>query len=160
MRLDYCKPYCKSIHIVYNKHVNDKALQFLKNKNPKLCVLATASADGKPEAAVMGYAVQDDLTILLSTHKGNRKWQNLSKNSKVSLVFGWSFTEINIQYDGTATLIEEGPQKKEVEEFFFSQNPAARKFETPDTIFIQVKPVWIRLSDLTQTPPTTEEASF
>lgn len=140
--------------------MEEKVLEFLKKQNPKLCVLSTASKDGKPESAVMGYAVKDNLTIILSTHKESRKWHNLKENQKVSLVTGWNFEIPNIQYDGIATLIEEGPKYPETEQFFFTQNLHAARFKSPDTIFIEVKPMWIRCTELSQTPHHVEEKTF
>jgi general stress protein 26 len=127
--------------------MQDKVLEFLKNKNPKLCVLTTASKNVKPQAALVGYAIKDDLTIVLSTRKGTRKYENLQDNNQVALVFGSGFSENNVQMDGIATIIEEGNEYKQTDEFFFSQNPEAAKFKNPDTIFIVVKPHWIRFID-------------
>lgn len=132
----------------------------LKSKEVRLCVLSTSSKDGQPEAAVMGYAIKDDLTILLSTKKGTRKLKNISENNKVALVFGWDFGSLNIQYQGAARIIETGNEYKDTENFFFSQNPAAAKFKSPDTVFIEVKPTWIRTTDPRNHPPTVEEKKF
>lgn len=129
----------------------------LKSKEVKLCVLATTSKDGQPEAGVMGYAVKDDLTIVLSTKKSAKKLRNISENNNVALVFGWDFGTLNIQYEGTARVIESGDEYSKTESFFFSQNPAAAKFRSPDTIFIEIKPSWIRTTDPRNHPPTVEE---
>ena len=39
--------------------------QNLVNKPLKLCVLATATPQGKPECAVLAYAVNSDLSLIL-----------------------------------------------------------------------------------------------
>lgn len=138
----------------------DKVFEFLKNKQIKLCAFATSSQDGQPWNAIMGYAVQEDLTIVLSTHKGNRKYNNLQENSKVALVFGWEFSGLNVQCEGEAVIIEEGEEYKKTEEFFFTQNPHAAKFKSPDTIFIKIKPTWMRVTNFNKQPPTVEEQSL
>ncbi len=138
--------------------MNQKIIDFLKSQQPKLCVLSTATKSAKPESAVVGYAVRDDLTIVISTTKGTRKYNNLKENNQVSFVTGWAFNTPDVQIDGIATIIEEGPEYQVAEEFFFSQNPDAAKFKSSKTIFIQFKPTWIRMLDLTVNPPHTEES--
>ncbi len=128
---------------------------FLANRTKKLCVLSTSFCH-YPESAVMGYAVKDDLTILLSTHANTRKIQNIRANEKVSLVFGWGFDEPNIQCSGKATIIE-GEDREEYATFFYKMNPEAEKFRSSDTLFISIKLIWIRFSDFTVRPPRIEE---
>lgn len=138
--------------------MQDQVISYLKNKQHKLCVIATSSNDGKPEAAVVGYAVKEDLTILLSTHQESRKYKNIKENHHVALVFGWSFTELSVQMEGIARPVEQDySEYKEAEEFFFTQNPDAAKFKSSDTVFIEIKPEWIRSMDLTVHPTKTEE---
>ncbi|CAN5183647.1 hypothetical protein BH11PAT1_BH11PAT1_3980 [soil metagenome] len=124
---------------------------------PRLCVLATSTSGGKPECAVLAYAVKEDLSLVLSTHKSSRKCKNIEENNQVSLVFGWAYNEINIQCDGTAQILEKGEKFLHYENFFFSVNPHAEKFKGLDTVFISVKPTWVRITDFTQTPVKIEE---
>ncbi len=138
--------------------MKETVFNFLKKKQEKFCVLATATKNGKPESAVLGYAIKDDFTILVSTHKGSRKAQNILENNQVSLVVGWSFTEANVQCDGLATIIEKGnPLYANDEEFFFSINPYAAQFKSSDTIFIEIKPTWIRFTQFSSSLPHVEE---
>ncbi|MDP3941133.1 MAG: hypothetical protein Q8Q49_02360, partial [bacterium] len=71
-------------------------------------------------------------------------------------------SEKNIQIDGTATLFEDisSVDFQQLDEFFFTQNPDARKFKTDDSVFIVMKPTWYRLLDLTVLPPTEEEKTI
>ncbi len=138
--------------------MKETVFNFLKQKQEKFCVLATATKDGKPESAVLGYAVKDDFTILVSTRRGTRKAQNILENNHVSLVVGWSFTEANVQCDGMAKIIERDNQSYAGDEqFFFSVNPHAAQFKTSDTIFIEIKPAWIRFTEFSSSPPHVEE---
>ncbi len=132
-------------------------LQYLKDKQPKLAVIATADVNKKPECAVMGYAITDILTIILSTHKNTRKVLNISENPQVAVTIGWTFTEVNIQIEGIAKIVVEGEHYNMTEAFFFSQNPHAKTFKTADTVFIEIKPTWIRKLDLLSHPPKIEE---
>ena len=141
--------------------MKDAVLKFLKEKKEKFCVLATASKNGKTESAVLGYAVKDDFTILLSTHEGSRKVQNILENNQVSLIVGWSFTEAYVQSDCIASIIKKDNQSyADDDQFFFSINPHAAQFKTPDTIFIAIKPVWIRFTDFSSSPPKVEEINL
>lgn len=137
--------------------MEDKVLEFLKGRQPKLCVLATASTSGKTEAAVVGYAVQNNLTIICSTRSITRKYHNILQNPHVSVVVGWNFSEKNIQIDGTAQLVESGNAFMHIEQFFFTQNPDASAFKTEDSVLIIIKPTWMRLLDPFTHPSTMEE---
>lgn len=141
--------------------MKNDVLNALKNADVKLCVLTTVTPDAKPEAAMVGYAVADDLTIFLSTSIKSRKWQNLTHNKYVALVFGWGFEQLNVQYEGIAERIEQtDPAYTESEKFFFSFNPGAAKFKTADTGIITIKPTWIRMLDATVNPPKKEEITL
>lgn len=48
-------------------------LRFLKKNS--LCVLATANKRGKPIAATMAYAVDDEMVFYLETSNKTRKYQ-------------------------------------------------------------------------------------
>ena len=141
--------------------MKEAVLKFLKEKPEKFCVLATASKNGKTESAVLAYAIKDDFAILLSTHKESRKTQNILENNQVSLVIGWSFTDPYVQCDGIATIVENNDESYQSDDqFFFSINPHAAQFKTPDTIFIAVKPTWIRFTDFSSSPPKVEEINL
>lgn len=108
----------------------------------------------------MGYAIKDDGSLILSTDKSSQKWKNLHTNSRVALVVGWSFEELNIQYEGTAQLIESGEPFHQAEKIYFTDHPEAQEFKgLPETVFIKITPTWIRLSDYSVTPPRIEENS-
>ena len=51
---------------------------FLKQET--LCVLATASKAGKPEAATIEFAVDEDENIYFSTQSSYRKYKNIKEN--------------------------------------------------------------------------------
>lgn len=140
--------------------MGQKIVTFLKERTPLLCVLATASHDAKPQSAVLGYVVNDDLSILLSTKKTTRKYNNLKENKYVSLTFGASFTEPYVQYQGIAELIEEGQEYDKINDFFYSIHEQAKRFKSPETIFVRVRPTWVRFTDYAQSPPLIEEKEF
>ena len=140
--------------------MKEKIRQILQGKQPKLCVLATADTSARPASAVVGYTVRDDCSILIATRPDTQKARNIRQNTKVSLVFGFSFSEPYIQLLGTAAEISGGQEKQAASEFFFSVNPEAVKFKTPDYLFFAITPTWARLIHVTQHPPLTEESAF
>lgn len=141
--------------------MTDKILYFLKNRSLLLCTVATVSQTGKPENALVGYAVTDKLQIIINTSYKTRKWNNIKENKYVSLVFGFGFDELNLQYEGIAELLDlENPEYTKSEEFFFSQNPDAKKYKSDTTRLIKITPLWLRLTDTTVNPPKIEEKTF
>src|SRR5215831_13702057 len=62
-------------------------LAFLRRH--RLCVQASVSSSGTPQAAVVGFAVSDDLEIVFDTIGTTRKMANLRRNGHVALVVGW-----------------------------------------------------------------------
>lgn len=142
--------------------MNQQAIfEAIRQKEEKLCVLATATKDNRPECAVVGYAAKEDGTIIINTNRHTRKVGNIRQNNSVALAVGWNFGYRNFQYEGKAEIIEkDNPDFRSLEEFFFGQNPNAKKFQSPDTIFICIKPTWVRMLDLTVDPVVTKEFSI
>ena len=61
----------------------DALVQFARARG--LAMLATTSADGHPQAAVVGIAVTDDGDIVFDTTRTSRKFTNLSRQPWVVL---------------------------------------------------------------------------
>src|ERR1700742_357347 len=79
-------------------------LSFLRRH--RLCVQATVSPAGVPQAAVVGFAVSDDLEIVFDTVDTSRKITNLRHNPMLAIVVGWD-DEQTVQLEGPAD--EPGP---------------------------------------------------
>ncbi len=139
--------------------MKDAALAFLQKRNPKVCVLATASKDGQTEAAFVGFAIKEDLIFIVNTEQKSRKFKNIQQNPHVSLVIGWGFSENNVQIDGKARVIE-NQEEQATESFFYEQNPDAKQFKTPTTMFIEIKPTWMRVIDISTHPPKILEENL
>jgi PPOX class probable F420-dependent enzyme len=58
-------------------------LEFLRSH--VWAVLATGRADGSPQQSMIGYAVDDDLRLLVSAKAYTAKWKNAVRQPKVSL---------------------------------------------------------------------------
>ena len=136
--------------------MHEKVKTILLERNPKLCVIATATKEGLPEAALVGYAIMDDGTIILSTKKETRKAKNIEENNKIALVFGFSFTEFHVQLEGTVHITTNASH----EAFFFSQNTQAEKFKTQNDIKLVITPTWMRWFNPADSSIPTQEARF
>ena len=144
-----------------DKNIIDKAFSFLRTRDPKLCSLSTVSGSGDPESAVMGYALGESNILVFSTDKNSRKVPNIEKNHRVAMIFGWSFGELNIQMEGAASLVTGGNDLHACEDIYFAAHPEALEFKgTPETIYIKVQPVWLRLSDYNPNPPDIKETNI
>lgn len=132
----------------------------LQNRKDKFCILASSTPAGSPSAALMGYAIENDGSVILSTHTTTKKYKKLKENNKVALVFGWGFDEANVQLEGAARLVESGDEYGACGDFFFIQNPVAAKFKTEDTVFIKITPNWVRYSNFSSSPPKVEEIAL
>jgi PPOX class probable F420-dependent enzyme len=125
-------------------------LAFLRGH--KLAVVASVSADGQPQAAVVGIAVSDTLEIVFDTVSSSRKYQNLRRDSRVGVVIGWD-REVTVQIDGIADF-PSGAELDRIRVCYFAAYPDGRdRLSWPGITHVRIRPTWLRLSDFTQNPP-------
>lgn len=124
-----------------------------------LGVLATASEDGRPEAALMGFAVTPDLEIIFDTVRSSRKYPNLKRNPRVAWVIGCA-TEITVQYEGMAEELE-GEELAKYKITYFAKFPDGPARENwPGITYFVVRPKWVRYCDYDPTKRRIEEKVF
>jgi pyridoxine/pyridoxamine 5'-phosphate oxidase len=125
----------------------------------KLAVLATAAADGAPQAALVGIAVTPELELVFDTLRSTRKARNLSENPAAAFVIGCT-DEITCQYEGIAHELS-GDELAKYKLIYFAAFPdgPAREAGAGITYYV-VRPRWVRFSDYTQSPPRIEEQRF
>ncbi len=119
-------------------------MQFVRGR--ALAVLATTSADGRPQAAVVGIAVTDDGDIVFDTTRTSRKFANLSRQPRVALVIGvdWG-DEQTVQLEGTAAEIS---REDPAVVAYYEPFPTGRERAAwPDIVYVRVHPDWGRYSD-------------
>lgn len=120
----------------------DDVLQFLDGE--RFCVLATASQDGTPEAAFIGFTINEDLELVIGTSTKSRKYRNLKAESHVALVFKFDGHQ-TLQYEGIAAELGNAPDHDRVQEHF-AKFPGTKKFiNDPNQTWFTIKPTWIRL---------------
>jgi general stress protein 26 len=112
----------------------------------RLGVLSTARKDGRPEAALMGFAVTPELEIVFDTVRSSRKYPILKENPRVAWVVGCT-TEVTVQYEGEAFELE-GEELTRYKKVYFEKFPdgPARK-SWPGITYFVVRPKWVRYCD-------------
>jgi general stress protein 26 len=125
----------------------------------RLGVLATTDPVGRPEAALMGYAVTPELEIIFDTVKTSRKYPNIMANPRVAWVFGCS-SEITVQYEGVARELE-GEELTNYKKTYFAAFPDGSARESwPDITYFVVRPKWVRYCDYNPGQRRIEEQKF
>jgi len=125
----------------------------------RLAVLATAAANGTPQAALVGIAVTPELELVFDTVRSTRKARNLSENPAAAFVIGCT-DEITCQYEGIAQELN-GDDLAKYKQIYFAAFPDGPTREAWAGItYYVVRPRWIRFSDYTQSPPRIEEQRF
>jgi PPOX class probable F420-dependent enzyme len=122
----------------------DALVQFARSRG--LAVLATTSAGGHPQAAVVGIAITDNGDIVFDTTRTSRKFTNLSRQPRVALVIGFDWAdEQTVQLEGTATEI---PPNDPAVAAYYKQFPTGRdRAAWPDIVYVRIHPDWARHSD-------------
>lgn len=135
--------------------------EFLYNfiSKQRYAVLATVSAKGDPEAALVGFAVAPDLRLIFDTVSTSRKYKNLIQNGAIALVIGWE-DDRTVQYEGRVKILE-GNEFDSMLELYFNVFPDGRerKENWKDITYFVVVPQWIRYSEF-KIPPIIEETDF
>jgi general stress protein 26 len=134
----------------------DELVWFLRRN--RLAVQASAAPDGSPQAAVVGFAVSDDLEIVFDTVETTRKSLNLRADPRIALVIGWD-DAITVQIEGL-TDFPAGAELTRLQECYFRVYPDGRdRLSWPGITHVRVRPTWVRYSDFTQEPPHVVEVS-
>jgi general stress protein 26 len=135
--------------------------EFLYNfiKHHKLAVVSTLSKESKPEAALVGFAISENLEIVFDTVKTSRKYKNLLRNPAVAVVIGWD-NETTVQYEGVAEELT-GPEADHYKEIYFEVYPDGRERAKtwPHIVHFKITPKWIRYSNFND-PVVIEEMDF
>lgn len=89
--------------------------------NEKLCTLATCVED-KPYVSLMNFTfVEEENKVVLSTRRDSRKYHNILKNKRISLLLFSSDSEISATFLGTAMTLE-GEEERHYREMHMEKN--------------------------------------
>jgi PPOX class probable F420-dependent enzyme len=75
-------------------------------------VLATGRADGSPQQAMVGYTLDAESRLLISTQAFTAKWRNLLRQPRVSLTVPDG--RVHVVVYGTGEAIEHDPERAEL----------------------------------------------
>jgi len=117
---------------------------------------STPSLAAAPQAAVVGFAVSDQLELVFDTLESTRKYGNLVADPRVALVIGWD-DAITAQIEGVADVLE-GAELARLRDVYFGPYPDGReRLAWPGITHVRVRPTWVRVSDFTRDPPSIVE---
>jgi hypothetical protein len=134
-------------------------LAFLKTH--RYCVEASVSSHGRPQAAVVGFAVSDRLEIVFDTLDTTRKMTNLRKDPRIALVVGTGPGEQTAQIEGVADE-PRGAELERLKAVYFGVFPdGVDRLAWPGITYVRVRPSWVRFSDFAaEGGPRIEELVF
>jgi len=132
--------------------MEDKAKEIFKRllEENTLCVLATATLDGKPEAATIEYVADADGNLYFETFPKYRKYANLKSNPKASVVI--TQDPHTIQMDGSATELQ-GKDADEAKRRILARHGSSGYYDDPQIKFFRFTPTWIRMLVEAKWPP-------
>jgi len=104
------------------------------------------SGSGAPQAAVVGFAVSDDLELVFDTLDTTRKVRNLRHDPRTALVVGWD-NEETAQIEGIADE-PKGADLERLKRVYFEAYPDGPQRQAWKGItYVRVRPTWVRYSD-------------
>lgn len=119
-------------------------------------VVASVRGGEKPQAAVVGVAVTDDLELVFDTLGSSRKALNLRANPRVAMVLGWDEGQ-TVQLEGLADEPESDERARLTEVYLRRFPDGHERAALPDIAYFRVRPDWVRYSDFRSTPATIVE---
>lgn len=125
--------------------LRSELLSYLRQR--RYCVQASVATTGAPQAAVVGFAVSDDLEIVFDTLASTRKCGNLRRDPRIALVIGVGEDERTAQIEGTADELA-GADLERLKAVYFAAFPDGVERLTWEGItYVRVRPTFVRFSD-------------
>ncbi len=123
-------------------------------------MVISTKTDDFPESANVEFG-NDGLALIFDTNRDSRKFQNIQKDPRVSVVIGWD-EDVNktVQYQGIAEEAK-GEELSRLKKVYFTKSPDAQKWEnTEGNVYVKVTPKWVRMTDLNTEPWTISVFEF
>ena len=140
--------------------IDSTALLAFMRQEP-YAVQASVSADGSPQAAIVGVVVSERFEVFFDTLGDARKAINLRRNPATALVIGPAVvgSDRTVQVQGRADE-PTGADLERLLDLYFARFPDGRERQLwPGITYWRVLPTWIRYSDFSTDPPTIVEFS-
>lgn len=116
------------------------------------CTLATASPDGRPEAATVRFVADDALDVYVTTQSNYRKYRNVARNERVALVVDGAS---NVQLEGAAREAI-GETVEWIEDRYVAKYGPSPYLTNADSVFLRIETDWARLLVDGSYPPEFE----
>jgi Pyridoxamine 5'-phosphate oxidase len=120
----------------------------------RYAVEVSNSASGPPQAALVGFVVNDRLELFFDCFESTRKVANLRRDPRISLVIGGTVAgdERTVQIEGVA----DEPTGAELAQFkatYFADLPdGRRRSRLPSIRYFRVRTNWVRYTNLNVAP--------
>ncbi len=123
----------------------------------RFVVVATVSADGAPESALVNIASTNALQIVFDTLTTSRKHANLKHDNRIAVTFSGP-EEQTLQVEGVALPVSQtSTEDYEIREAYFAIWPDERsRALLPEIAYWRVEPRWARYSDYARGPLVAE----
>ncbi|MFB6193483.1 MAG: pyridoxamine 5'-phosphate oxidase family protein [Halobaculum sp.] len=105
------------------------------------CTLATASPDGRPEAATVRFVADDAFDLYVTTQSTYRKYHNVTANPRVAVVVDGPD---NLQLEGTAREVD-GEAAAFVRRRYEEKYGPSDYLTNADSVFLAIETDWARL---------------
>jgi general stress protein 26 len=121
----------------------------------RVMVQASVHGAGGPQAAVVGFAVSDQLEIVFDTVDSTRKCQNLRRDPRIALVVGGD--DETAQLEGLADE-PTGDQRERIRQVYFAAYPdGVDRLAWPGITHFRVRLHWARYTDYRAAEPRVVE---
>ena len=120
-------------------------------------VVATVTAAGSPQAALVGLAALDDGTLVFNSRDCARKIENLGSCARVAVVVGTE-GDVTLQLEGTAAVLV-GGERERSGAAYNDVFPGSRAL-TDGFVVVEVRPDWVRVYDASTKTPRVSEADW
>lgn len=96
---------------------------------------------------------------MFGTKDSSRKYRNLLRNPRVSVIIGWDHAG-TVQYEGVARRLE-GDEIDTFTEYHFDKHPNSRKYkDQPGEVYFLIEPRWLRFTEVAYEPWKITEMTF
>jgi hypothetical protein len=121
--------------------------------------VASVSAAGEAQAAVVGVVVSEDFEIFFDTLDTTHKAVNLRARPRAAVVLGSTAADaqVTVQVEGAADE-PRGTDLERLKELYFERfldGPTRQAWK--GLIYVRVRPTWLRMSDYATDPPRIVE---
>lgn len=149
----------QSKKLVDKTESNHRIYDFLKSKHDG--VLATVDPNGNPHATAIYFVPQDDFSVLFTTKRDTKKYDNIQHNNHVMFLVYDSYSQTTVQIEGIAELVEDTAESQAAFDSMLESAMMKSEAGTPPIsklyagyyVAYKIKPVQIRMAMFVRPDP-------